>query len=113
MRTALAPTNSRNVVRLVAFLKGDVLPHARSEERHLYPMVNPLVRQHGKPTATMEIDHEFITSYISRIEQAAHELETSRDTDRAQLLGRLGCSRRVWTRFSSFTWPRRRGSTCL
>lgn len=23
----------------VAFLKGDVLPHARSEERHLYPIV--------------------------------------------------------------------------
>jgi uncharacterized protein (DUF2249 family) len=73
----------------VAFLKGDVLPHARSEERHLYPMVDPLVRQQGKPTATMEIDHEFIASYISRIEQAAHELENSRDTDRAQLLGRL------------------------
>jgi uncharacterized protein (DUF2249 family)/hemerythrin-like domain-containing protein len=73
----------------VAFLKGDLLPHARGEERHLYGLVDELVREHGKPTATMMIDHEFINDYVARIELATHRLEGAADNERAQLLGKL------------------------
>src|SRR5450759_4714836 len=52
---------------LVAFLKGDLLPHAQGEEAYLYPAVDPLVKTHGTATATMQIDHEYITGYIERI----------------------------------------------
>lgn len=53
----------------VAFLKRELLPHARSEELHLYPAVDTLLREHGRPTATMEVDHEFIADYAQRIER--------------------------------------------
>ncbi len=66
----------------VGFLKGDLIPHARGEERHLYPLVDDLVRNHGRPTATMMIDHEFITDYVSRIEQTTSELATEADGER-------------------------------
>jgi uncharacterized protein (DUF2249 family)/iron-sulfur cluster repair protein YtfE (RIC family) len=70
----------------VAFLKGDLMPHARSEERHLYPLVDELVRNHGSATATMMVDHEFIADYVSRIEQTASELATTLDVERCQRL---------------------------
>ncbi len=73
----------------VAFLKGDLLPHAHSEERYLYGAVDALVREHGKPTATMSVDHEFIASYIARIERTANELAAANNGERAQLLGQL------------------------
>jgi uncharacterized protein (DUF2249 family)/iron-sulfur cluster repair protein YtfE (RIC family) len=66
----------------VAFLQGDLIPHARSEERHLYPLVDELVRKYGRPTATMMVDHEFISDYISRIEQTVRELATETDSER-------------------------------
>lgn len=75
---------------LVAFLKGELLPHAIGEERHLYPLVDTLVRNHGKPTATMAVDHEFITSYVWKIEQTVRELAAGPADDRRRnLLGRL------------------------
>lgn len=62
---------------LVTFLKGDLLPHAQGEEAFLYPAVAPLVKAHGNATATMTIDHEFITRYIDRIEEAARAHPTT------------------------------------
>ncbi|MEO8285268.1 MAG: DUF2249 domain-containing protein [Chloroflexota bacterium] len=62
---------------LVEFLKGDLLPHARGEEEHLYPAVDPLVKLHGKPTATMMIDHEYISRYVSQIEEATNLLRVA------------------------------------
>lgn len=74
----------------VAFLKGDLLPHARGEERHLYGLVDTLVRKHGKPTATMVVDHEFITDYVAKIEEASQRLARAAYSDqREQLLRRL------------------------
>lgn len=58
----------------VTFLKRELLPHARSEQRHLYPVVDTLVREHGRPTATMEVDHEFIADYARRIERLTDAL---------------------------------------
>lgn len=73
----------------VAFLKGDLLPHAQGEERHLYPLVDRLVRQHGKTTATMTVDHEFIADYVARIEQTTRELAGATGGNRSALLNRL------------------------
>ncbi len=73
----------------VAFLKGDLLPHAHSEERYLYSAVDALVREHGKPTATMSVDHEFIAGYVDRIERTSNDLAAANDGERARLLGQL------------------------
>ncbi|MDR5709748.1 MAG: DUF2249 domain-containing protein [Armatimonadota bacterium] len=56
---------------LVRFLETDLLPHARSEEQHLYPAVAPLLRRHGDPTATMRVDHECIEEHVRAIRDAA------------------------------------------
>ena len=73
----------------VAFLKGDLLPHARGEERHLYEAVDTLVREHGSGTATMMVDHEFIAGYVRKIEELTCQLKTAPGHDRALLLRRL------------------------
>lgn len=69
----------------VGFLKGDLLPHARGEERHLYSLVDALTRKHGRPTATMIVEHEFIDDYVTRIEVVTRRLETAIDGERPQL----------------------------
>jgi hemerythrin-like domain-containing protein len=74
---------------LVEFLTGDLLPHAAGEERHLYPAVDPLLREHGRPTETMSVDHEFITAYIRQIEDTVETLRGATVEERTALLGRL------------------------
>ncbi|HEY8487383.1 MAG TPA: DUF2249 domain-containing protein [Limnochordales bacterium] len=59
------------LAQLVTFLERDLLPHARGEERHLYPAVEPLVQRFGRATATMAVDHEFIEAYVARLAQLA------------------------------------------
>ena len=34
---------SGDVEALIAFLEGELVPHAEGEERHLYPVVDPLI----------------------------------------------------------------------
>lgn len=73
----------------VAFLKSDLLPHARGEERHLYPQIDSLVRIYEKPTATMMVDHEFINDYVTKIERITHQLGIATSGGRSQLLRQL------------------------
>lgn len=61
---------------LLAFLEGDLLPHAQGEEAYLYPAVDPLVKAHGTSTATMMIDHEYITGYINQIADVTRGLSS-------------------------------------
>jgi uncharacterized protein (DUF2249 family)/hemerythrin-like domain-containing protein len=74
---------------LVSFLTGDLLPHAIGEEQHMYPAIDPLVRDHGRPTATMTIDHEFIQEYIRHIQETVHELESTPAEARPAVQARL------------------------
>jgi uncharacterized protein (DUF2249 family)/hemerythrin-like domain-containing protein len=75
---------------LVAFLKNDLMPHACGEERHLYPLVDTLVQKHGKSTATMMVDHEFIADYVAKIEELTQRLTGATAGDqRDHLLRRL------------------------
>lgn len=55
---------------LMELLKHDLLPHAQGEERALYPVIDSLITRYGHPIAAMTIDHEFISDYVARIEQA-------------------------------------------
>jgi hemerythrin-like domain-containing protein len=74
---------------LVGFLKEDLLPHARGEERHLYPAVEPLLREHGRATATMSVDHEFIEGYIAEIEKAVQAMANGEGADGTRARDRL------------------------
>ncbi len=72
-----------------AFLKHELLPHAVGEERHLYPAVDPLVKAHGKATATMSVDHEFIENYIRQIGEAAEAWRDADESRRSEVENRL------------------------
>lgn len=73
---------------LIEFLESDLLPHAASEERGLYPAIEELLRTHGSPTATMVIDHEFIRDYVRQIEETAGAMARA-GHDRSHLESRL------------------------
>jgi len=66
-----------NPQELSDFLKEELLPHAMGEERHLYPTVDPLIKIHSQPTATMSVDHEFIENYIRRIGETTAALQST------------------------------------
>lgn len=78
-----------NPEALLTFLKDDLLPHAKGEERHLYPTVEPLLKAHGKATASMSVDHEFIEDYIGQIEETIQHLRIAETEDHARLLHQL------------------------
>lgn len=76
-----------------AFLKNDLLGHAAGEEAALYPLMDDILRAHGKPTATMSVDHEYLTGYIEQIQQVANELgrlAPDAQTEMRSRLARLG-----------------------
>jgi len=73
---------------LAEFLVRDLLPHAAGEETHMYPAVEPLIKAHGRATATMSVDHEFITGYVREIEAAGRALREAGAAERPALLAR-------------------------
>jgi hemerythrin-like domain-containing protein len=75
-------TSAGDPQALVAFLQGDLLPHAAGEEAYLYPAVDPLVKEYGRSTATMTLDHEHIKDYIAQIEATAQALATATPDER-------------------------------
>ena len=62
------PTNL-TTSELLRFLKGDLIPHAKGEERSLYPAADPIIKSHGSATYTMTLDHARIVSLIHSIER--------------------------------------------
>lgn len=75
----------------IAFLTHELLPHAKGEEAHLYPTVEPLVKAHGQATATMSVDHTFIEALIRQIAQAGRSTGTGQPPEQVRLLQRLAC----------------------
>ncbi|MCC7163673.1 MAG: DUF2249 domain-containing protein [Anaerolineae bacterium] len=76
-----------------AFLKNELLPHATGEESALYPRMDEIIRAHGKPTATMTVDHEYLTGYIEQIQLVSKELgrlAPDAQTEMRARLARLG-----------------------
>lgn len=74
---------------LTAFLTGVLLPHAAGEERTLYPALDPIIREHGSPTATMSIDHEYIGEYTWQITATARRLRSAAESERPTLARQL------------------------
>ncbi|MCC7165256.1 MAG: DUF2249 domain-containing protein [Anaerolineae bacterium] len=74
----------------VAFLKNELVPHAVGEEAQLYPLMDELVRAHGKPTATMSVDHEYIQEYVSQIEATTAKLKNATPDEQNALRAKLG-----------------------
>ncbi|MBI2983716.1 MAG: DUF2249 domain-containing protein [Chloroflexi bacterium] len=69
---------------LIALLEGDLLVHARAERDHMYPAVDELVRQHGRATATMDIDHEVIAKRVRTVALVVERLRVSRGRERTE-----------------------------
>lgn len=78
-----------NPAALVEFLQKDLLPHAAGEEAELYPLMDELIRKHGKASATMSVDHEYIQNYVKQIADATSALETANPTEKPELEERL------------------------
>lgn len=74
---------------LARLLQEELLPHAIGEEKHLYSAVEPLVKAHGRTTATMSVDHEFIEEYIRRVSEAVQALERAAPAQRPALQRQL------------------------
>ncbi len=67
---------------VLSFLEEVLLPHARTEEDHLYPALDEVVRAAGRPTATMSADHEDISELVAQL-RAALDSEPTREKRRA------------------------------
>jgi uncharacterized protein (DUF2249 family)/iron-sulfur cluster repair protein YtfE (RIC family) len=78
VRAALERGTRDDLNALVALLEGDLLGHARAEQEHFYPAVDDLVRDHGRATATMAIDHEAIGKQVTLIAAAVERLRVAR-----------------------------------
>lgn len=72
-----------------AFLKNELAPHAAGEEAGLYPLMDEIVRAHGKPTATMSVDHEYITGYIEQIQLVSNQLARLAPDAQSEMRARL------------------------
>lgn len=74
---------------LAAFLESELMPHAAGEEAYLYPALDPVIREHGMPTATMRVDHEFIQGYVRQIAAVVTSLAHAAEDERPALRERL------------------------
>ncbi|MBF6592318.1 MAG: DUF2249 domain-containing protein [Ktedonobacterales bacterium] len=74
---------------LTDFLSGELLPHARGEEQTLYPALDPVIRAHGSPTATMRVDHEYIADSVRQITETVRGLRAAGERERALLAQQL------------------------
>jgi len=70
---------------LLAFLRRELLPHAYGEERHLYPVVDSLIKAHGRATQTMSIDHRTIEEYVQAIDRDVQQFMTVDESQRGAL----------------------------
>ncbi len=74
---------------LVDFLRNDMIGHFRDEDRSLYPIVEPLIKAHGRATAGLDMDHDFVEEYIQRIAALAQEVMAADAALQAQLWQRV------------------------
>ncbi len=74
---------------LVEFLKRDLIPHMIGEEAHLYPLIEPLIKEYGKATATVAIDHELIRDYAHQIDESVRALRTAAAPDRHDIIDEI------------------------
>lgn len=78
----------RDPAALVAFLRGELLPHAEEEERELYDRIERVIPP-GQATLTMRLDHEAIAQYTRELEELASTLASASEAERAALEARF------------------------
>jgi uncharacterized protein (DUF2249 family)/iron-sulfur cluster repair protein YtfE (RIC family) len=69
---------------LIALLEGELLGHARAEQAQLYPVVDELVRAHGRATATMDVDHEEIEKRVRDVTVAVERMRVATGRERTE-----------------------------
>lgn len=77
--------NGSDPSELVSFLRNDLMPHAAGEERAMYPRIDDLVQHHGRATATMSVDHEFIGALVRAIEQASGAVRSATGAEKERI----------------------------
>jgi uncharacterized protein (DUF2249 family) len=75
--------------QVTSFLSGELMPHAQGEERTLYPALDPILRTHGRPTATMSIDHEYLGQHVQKVTALANQLRSADASKRETLTAQL------------------------
>ncbi len=78
----------RDPAALVAFLRGELLPHAEEEERELYDRIERVIPPE-QATLTMRLDHEAIAQYTRELEELASTLASASAAERAALESRF------------------------
>jgi hemerythrin-like domain-containing protein len=82
---------SDEIEGFIRFLDRELKPHAKGEEEFLYPPIDELIRQHGRPTEVMSIDHSTLLDWIeglrANLDEARNESNTAEE--RHQALGRV------------------------
>lgn len=68
MQRATAATATRSDrASLVLYLRADLLPHARAEERILYPALDSVLKSNGVATAALVLDHRAIERLVNEL----------------------------------------------
>src|SRR5450759_5129201 len=76
LRTGLAEETMAGLKEADGFFQAALKPHAQWEEENLYPVATDIIREHGKPSATMEVDH---VDLVSRMDSFRSQLESVQD----------------------------------
>jgi len=91
LRTGLTEETMAGLKEADWFFQAALKPHAQWEEENLYPVANDIIREHGKPSATMEVDHVDLVSrmdsFRSQLESVQTGKATPEDVDRLRVLG--------------------------
>lgn len=72
--------------KVLEFLRDGLLPHAREEERSVYPAAEKVIRAIGGATRTMSIDHRFIGEMVEELDNLSAGPFTEPDRERARRL---------------------------
>ena len=70
----------------LAFLRDGLLPHAKEEERSVYPAVDKMLRAVGGATRTMSIDHRFIAEMVDQLDGISEGSLSESDRQHARRL---------------------------
>lgn len=70
-RAADPASTHRDRAHLVLYLRAEILPHARAEEKVLYPALDSILGTKGYATATMVLDHKAIARLVDDLSALA------------------------------------------
>lgn len=73
------------------FFQVALKPHAEWEEANLYPVANDIIRDYGRASATMEVDHVDLVSRMDSFHRQMEKVQAGKaspeEIDRLRILG--------------------------